>query len=400
MLSKLLQKYLRFWAKLYLKRAKPKIIAITGSVGKTSTKNAIFEVLKAKFASKVRKSEGNLNTATGLPLAILGFSRAPSYSVSSLMWLPITLWAPFRALFSTRAEWLVLEMAADKPGDIAYLTRIVQPQIAVITNIGESHLEAFGTREKLIQEKTSLFNSLSSDGLAIVNLDDEVIKKTVESSNHRIRFYSIENIADVMAKNIMTEIDNYQPTTQMQIIAGDTKFLAKVNTLGKVANVYPVLAAVAVAAELKIEQSKILEGLLNIRAEDHRMNVVRGKNGAIIIDDCYNASPLSMKAGLDALKVLPAKRKIAVLGEMRELGSISTEAHRIIGQYAHAVCNQVLSVGEPARGYQADKHFPEKKELIGYLLNQISDGDIILIKASRGPAKKSYLEEVVESLKE
>ena len=396
MLSKILRKYLRFWAKLYLKRAKPKIIAITGSVGKTSTKNAIFEVIKAKFEKKVRKSEGNLNNETGLPLAIVGFNRAPSYSHGSWLWLPIVFYVPFRAIFNSKVEYLVLEMAADKPGDISYLTEIAKPQIAIVTNIGESHLEAFGSREKLIEEKAQIFQALSSDGLAIFNLNDEVLAEKSNEGDFRSKSYAIEKTADVTAKNIMTGIENYKPFAQMQIIAGDTKFLAKVNTLGKVANVYPVLAAVAVAAELKIEQSKILEGLQNIRPENHRMNVVRGKNGAIIIDDCYNASPLSMKAALDVLKVLPSKRKIAVLGDMRELGKISKDAHRLIGEYAHAISDELLATGKTAKDYQADKFFESKQELIDYLLSQARVGDIILIKASRAIG----LDKIVDDLKE
>jgi UDP-N-acetylmuramoyl-tripeptide--D-alanyl-D-alanine ligase len=291
-------------------------------------------------------------------------------------------------------------MAADKPGDITYSTELAKPEIAVITNIGEAHMAAFGTRENLIKEKTNLLKALPLDGLAILNFDDEVLRESPQLGSFRITSYAIENLADVTAKNITTEINNYEPLTQMQIIIGQTKFLVKTHTLGKIANVYPVLATIAIARELEITQSQIFEGLQNLRTEKHRLDVVKGKAGAVILDDCYNASPLSMKAALDVLKNLSSDRKVAVLGDMRELGNISEEAHKIIGEYAHAICDEVLGIGEAARGYKADKHFDSKQELVDYLLKDIKQGDIILVKASRGAGKKSFLEDVVLALKE
>src|SRR3989344_4600353 len=128
MFSKFLQFYLRFWAKWYLRRVRPQIIAITGSVGKTSTKNAIFEVLRVKYGGQVRKSEGNLNNETGVPLAILGITKSPS---NPLGWLPVLVSCKLKSLFGKKVQILVLEMAADKPDDIKYLTSFVKPNIAV-----------------------------------------------------------------------------------------------------------------------------------------------------------------------------------------------------------------------------------------------------------------------------
>src|SRR3990167_5834916 len=176
-MSKILQSYLRFFAKIYLKRATPKIVAVTGSVGKTSTKEAIFEVLKIKFAKKVRKSEGNLNNETGVPLAILGFQKSPA---NFFQWLPIIISAKIKALFGPKVELLVLEIAADKPGDIGYLTSFVKPKIAVITSIGPAHLEAFGTIEEIVKEKSSLLLAVGENGTAIFNIDDSNLKEIVE----------------------------------------------------------------------------------------------------------------------------------------------------------------------------------------------------------------------------
>ena len=409
MFSKILKNYLRFWAVRYLRRAKPQIIAITGSVGKTSTKDAIFEVLRAKFGAQVRKSEGNLNNETGVPLGILNYKNAPSYGSSSFGWIPIFLSTPFKSLFVKKVKILVLELAADKPGDIQYLTSFIKPNLAVITSIGPAHLAAFGDIKKVIEEKVALVEALPADGSAIINIDDENLKKVSKELKQSVKTFAITEEADVSARNITTEIINYQPLTKFQIVSKKYRFLAEIHTLGRRANVYPAIAAAAVAEEYGITKEQLIQGLANIYPEKHRMMVQKGKNGAIILDDCYNANPLSMKAALETLETLPARpaggRKIAVLGEMKELGQISKKAHQLIGEYARAICDQIISIGPMAKDYQANVHFEQKKDLINYLLANIHEGDImqgvpiILLKASRGGGSKPELEEVVEALK-
>lgn len=381
MFSKLLQRYLKFWAVRYLKRAKPIIVAITGSVGKTSTKNAIFEVLRIKFGKDIRKSEGNLNNESGVPLAILGYSQAPSYGSNFLSWFPIVLSMPFKSLLSQKIKILVLEMAADKPGDIKYLTSFVKPNMAVLVNIGPAHLEAFGDIEKIVQEKTELLRALPADGFAVLNFDDEKIRAT--PYNGQVKTYAIEEKAEVVARNITTEIIDYKPLTKFQVIENSHKFAAQTHTLGRRANVYSALAATAAGLIFKLNSQEIIQGLNNIKPEKHRLNILRGKNNSIIIDDSYNANPVSMKAALEVLKDLPRQRKIVVLGEMREIGKIAREAHKLIGQYAREVADEVISVGEGGERYQAEKHFTSKQEVVGYLLGEIREGDILLIKASR-----------------
>ena len=149
-MSKTLQSYLRFWAKIYLKRAQPKIIAVTGSVGKTSTKEAIFAVLKIKFGPNIGKSAGNLNNETGVPLAILGYQKSPA---NPWQWLAILLSSPWKSFFKKKYQLLILELAADKPGDIEYLTSFIKADIACLTSIGPAHLSAFGSLDKIFQEK-------------------------------------------------------------------------------------------------------------------------------------------------------------------------------------------------------------------------------------------------------
>ena len=396
-MSKILQSYLRFFAKIYLKRATPKIVAVTGSVGKTSTKEAIFEVLKIKFGKNVRKSEGNLNNETGVPLAILGFRKSPE---KFWQWLGIILTAKLRALFGKKYQILVLEMAADKPGDIKYLVSFARPDIAVLTSIGPAHLEAFGSIEKIVLEKTSLLQALKAPGFAVLNLDDEKIKAISGNGQWQQKTYALQSEADVEARNITTEIEDFRALTNFQVVINSkTKFRVSTPTLGRSANVSSALAAVAVAEILGLDQEAMVKGLANFRTGKRRMEVVEGRNKSIILDDSYNANPLSMRTALDTLKTLPRPpanaRKIAVLGDMLEIGKISEEAHRLIGEYAREIADEVFSVGDLAKGYQAKKHFNHSEEAGEYLLSKILPGDIILIKASRAIG----LEKIVDLLR-
>lgn len=392
MFSKILQSYLRFWAKRYLSRSKPKIVAITGSVGKTSTKEAIFEVLKIRFSRKVRKSEGNLNTETGVPMAILGYKN----SVTKFhQWLPIIFTAPIKSTTLPKTDYLVLEMAADKPGDIKYLTSFVKPSIAVLTAIGPAHLKAFGEMEKIIEEKTALLWALPQDGWAVLNLDDENVRKASYGGRFQKMTYAIEQKSDIMAQSIETKIERNEPQTKFQI-KGKINLKVSSSTLGGEANVYAALAAAAVGQILEVPLVQIKKGLEQIRPEAHRMNVLAGKNSSTIIDDCYNANPLSMRAALNVLENLKGKRKLAILGDMKELGKISAEAHRLVGKIARRITKNIVAVGPLAKNYHAGQYFKTRGAAIDYLLKETRSGDIILIKASRAMA----FEKIIEALKE
>lgn len=392
MLGKILQSYLRFWATRYLHRAKPKIIAITGSVGKTSTKEAIFEVLKIKFGDQVRKSAGNLNTETGVPMAILGYASSVT---KFYQWLPIILTAPFKSMAEPKVDYLILELAADKPGDIKYLTSFIKPSIAVLTAIGPSHLQAFGEIDKIIEEKTALLWALPHEGWAVFNLDDENVRKASYGGRYQKMTYAINQKADLVAENITSDMINYQPETKFKI-KGKKDLTVLSPTLGGEANVYASLAAAAVGDILGLSPSEIKLGLEKIQPEKHRMNVLKGKNKTIIIDDCYNANPLSTRAALNALKDLKSGRKIIVLGDMKELGKISADAHKIIGQYAQPIAKNFVAVGPLAKNYEAPHYFKNTEQAISYLLPEIREGDIILVKASRSMG----FEKIVEALRE
>lgn len=399
-MSKLLFSYLKFWATGYLKRTNPEIVGVTGSVGKTSTKEAIFEVLKTKFGDDVRKAEGNLNNESGLPVAILGFKSAPSYEAkNSFGWIPIIIQAPFRSFFLKKCKILILEYAADKPGDIKYLTSIAKPKVAVLTSIGTAHLEYFENQNHLIEEKTNLLRAMPADGLAIINLDDENARKVSYGGRWRKYTYAIVYDADFMASSITTKIDNFKVKTKFNVKWLDHNIEVRQSTLGKRANILSSLAAVAVADFYKLDDRQISKGLENIQSEKHRLNVLSGIHKSIIIDDTYNANPDSVKAALEILQELSVSKtakKIAVLGDMREIGNESAKFHQEMGEMAKNVADQVISYGPQARNCNAQKHFNNLEKTTDYLLKEIGIGDIILIKGSRA----MKMEKIVEALKE
>ena len=319
MLKKALQNYLKFFAKRYLKRSKCQIIAITGSVGKTSTKEAIFNVLSIKYKNKIRKSEGNLNNETGVPLAILDYKKGPTYNQNKLGWLPIVLTVPFKSLFLSKVELLVLEMAADKPGDIKYLMSIAKPNVSVLTAIAPAHLEAFGEIENIVEEKTEIFRALDREGWAIINVENEYVKKTFYGGWWHKKSYGINEKADVYATNIKYSIENRKPETQYEINYEKQKLAVKQNTIGLPA-VLSNLAAFAAAKIYNLDSLDIVDAIEKTKSFKHRTEVLEGKNNSVIIDDCYNANPVSMRAAIDILQNLPIKhqgRKIIVLGDMR-----------------------------------------------------------------------------------
>ena len=395
-MNKLLQIYLKFWATRFLKRTKPEIIAVTGSVGKTSTKEAIFAVLKAKFGQEVRCSEGNLNNETGVPVAILDFKKAPSYEATNPFgWLPIIFKAPFRSLLLAKKKILVLELAADKPGDIKYLTSFIKPKIAVLTSIGPAHLGAFGSIENIATEKANLIKALPPDGWAVLNIDDENVRKLSYGGRWQVLTYSIQESSDFQAKNVKTRLFKFEGMTTFLLKTRKEEFLMRLPSFGKKTNVYAALAAASCGSIYSIGLKTVSSALEKIHPGHHRMEILKGKKNITLIDDCYNANPISMRVALELLRDLKAKRKIAVLGEMAELGKESLNAHLEIGKLAKQSADQIYAVGRWAKRYQAKKWFPTAEDIANYILNETKPGDIILIKGSRSVG----LEKVVEQLK-
>ncbi len=353
----ILELYLKWLANIVLNIRKPKIIAITGSVGKSSAKEAIFSILHQKYGSRVFKSEGNLNEEIGVPLSVLGFKRSvrwfewPVILIASFVY---TIW--YIVFGDSYPKILILELAAQKPGDIKYLTSFIKPNIAIITAVGLAHSEYFKSLENIIEEKSRILEVLSESDWALLGKNNELTKKILSKIKANIMYFN--DTADEPEKEI----------------------------------------ARAVVKILKIDQNTIETGLKSYRPLPHRLNILRGKNQTVIIDDCYNANPLSMKRALNKLKAndlqLRASRRIAVLGDMLELGDFAFIAHKEILELAKKFADIVITVGAEFAKQKNRWHFSTNMQAAEFLLKEIRPGDIILIKGSRG----IHMEEIVNQL--
>lgn len=402
-MKKLIELKLKILAKMILIKYKPEVIGITGSIGKTGAKNAIYAVLSPKF--NVRKSEKNYNNEIGLPLTVIG-DRAQGKNIFG--WIAVFFKALKLILFKDKnyPKILILEMGVDRPGDMEYLLGIVKPKIGVLTNISETHLEFFNSIEEIKKEKELLVQKLPEGGFAILNYGDERIK----------------NISGIKAKKVVYGLDG-----DFDVSAGEIKNDAKkgVNfilkhknkkalvslpkVLGRAA-VYSALAGAAVGAAYGLALEKIAEALNNFKSPNGRMNLILGVKNTLIIDDTYNSSPQSSLAALDAvgkIKLVEGARKFAVLGDMLELGSYTEEGHRLVGRkvYEEGI-NKLIVVGEKSRdiargaeeaGMNQDNifHFPDSDAARMFTQERIEEGDLILAKGSQGMRMEKIVKEIM-----
>ena len=403
----LLQNILRILATFVLKKYRPYVIAVTGSVGKTSTKEAIFAVSKS-FEPKTRRSFANYNTEIGVPLTILSEKEKIRGFRS---WLKVILKG--LTLLALRLDYpkiLILEMAADRPGDIKYLTEFVKPNVGVVTAIGEIpvHVEFFSGPKAVAREKAVLIESVAPSGRSILNYDDEVVLEMKEKSRARVLTFGFSPEADVKATNyeMRSPASGDQAGISFKLEYGGSFVPARLyDVFGKQA-VYAVLAAASCGLVLGMNLVEISEALKNYQSPPGRMRIIKGIKNAWIIDDTYNASPLSTTAALEALRAIEGKRKIAVLGDMREIGKYSEEAHQTIGEKAAEFADLLFTVGEKARfiksaaiqyGLSEEKifHFDTQEEAGRALQNAIKQEDIILIKGSRAMKMEKIVEEIM-----
>jgi UDP-N-acetylmuramoyl-tripeptide--D-alanyl-D-alanine ligase len=373
--KKALQK-LALW---YRKKFSPKVIAVTGTNGKTTTKDMIACVLAEKY--KVLKSPKSYNNQIGLPLTL--FQLNP------------------------KIEVLTVELGTTNLGEIANLTQIALPHVGVITNIGPAHLETFGSLERIAKAKFELLDEMSFDGVSVLNIDDKVIQKRGKKEKRKTLTYALENEADYQAGDIKFSdegfvsfsVGAYRNTPLQQ-------FPIQLKLLGE-HNIYNALAAFVCGELLGVEREKIREALEEYSPSELRMELVK-IGGIRIINDAYNANPVSMKNALLTLDRMENKgRKIAVLGDMLELGEKEIDFHKEIGSFvAQSKVDLLLTVGElsnliasQALNSRMDNKniisFHNNSDLSSYLKENLVDGDLILFKGSR----KMKLEEVVTDLK-
>ncbi|MGN0985105.1 MAG: UDP-N-acetylmuramoyl-tripeptide--D-alanyl-D-alanine ligase [Candidatus Enterenecus sp.] len=355
------QRALRDLARYYKEQFHIPFIAVTGSVGKTTTKDMVAAVLGSRY--KVLKTEGNFNNDIGLPLTILRLDR--SYEVC------------------------VLEMGMDHAGEIDYLSELVEPDVALITNIGDAHIENLGSREAIFKAKCEVFAHLKKDGLAVLNGDDEWLATLRGKLEQKAVFVGSGAGLDYTA----LDLDSGDGTQLKCVVrTPESQFEALIPALGS-HMIYPTLMATAVAERLGMAPDEIRRGIRAFLPTKMRMNVIRCPGDVIILNDAYNANPQSMRAAAAVLGDARDRRRVAVLGDMKELGINSELFHRTVGGYfAEAGTDRLIAIGDLARfiaagareaGLENADWYPTLEEAQDALLRELRSGVTILVKASR-----------------
>lgn len=397
------------YAKAVLQRERPRIVGVTGSVGKSSAKEAIAVVLGKRF--RVRASVKNYNTEIGVPLTVLGL---PSGEGSAFAWIGV-LWRAWKKAAFKDPDYpkvLVLEMAMQHPGDIAKLCDIATPDVAVVTAVGESHMEYMGSVENILKEKRVLVERLPKDGVAVLNRDDEKVWGMRSSTKGKVVSYGFHPEADVraVADSVAYACSpDRECGMHFKLTAGGATvpvFLPHV--LGK-HGVYAALAAAAVGLEKGMNLVEISDGLGLYSPPPGRLRYIPGIKHTVVIDDTYNAAPTSVLAALEVLRDIPkpeSVKRIAVLGDMLELGSGSEEGHRTVGAKAAECADLLVFVGERMR--EAMKAAKERgadedrmtwvatpEEAGRYVQERMKMGDFVLVKGSRGMRMEKVVKEIM-----
>ncbi|MBE5818863.1 MAG: UDP-N-acetylmuramoyl-tripeptide--D-alanyl-D-alanine ligase [Clostridiales bacterium] len=373
-------------AKTYYEMMSPFTVAVTGSCGKTSTKDMLFEVFST--SGNTLKTIGNYNSTIGLPLTV--------------------------CRLSSENKNAVLEMGTGHKGEIATMCRVVHPDVAVITNIGTCHMEYFQTQENIFKEKTDLFRAVKPGGTIVINADDEYLSKFIDDNTldvNKITF-GITNDADVSAINIETFNAEDGIRTEFDICVKNkdanairsVRVHAVMRSLG-VHNVYNALAATCAGIAAGIPLTKIVNGLKCFVADNMRLNVTKCKDGVTVISDVYNSNPQAVEAALKAMDNIATGRRIAILGDMLELGTSAKDAHINIGRLAAKYANFIISRGKmavhtaggaaEAIPYKSIQTVNTNAQVIEFLSTfEFLPNDTVLVKGSRG----MQMEEVVDYL--
>ena len=399
---------LRIESKLVLWKYKPKIVAITGSVGKTSTKDAVYAVLSG--ISYVRKSEKSFNSEIGLPLTILGI---PNGWNNPIVWIKNVLKGLWLFLIPhIYPEWLVLEVGIGKPGDMKKTALWIKSDVVIITAIGETpvHIEFFDSRKDLVEEKAQLIKTLKKDGLLILNRDDETVLEMKAKTKSKFITYGFKEGADILGSGDSIFYDDMDsPKGIIYRIDENGKSYPVIieGVFGK-NHIYASLGALALTSGLKFNMLEAVERLKNYDVPPGRMHLLKGINDSLIIDDTYNSSPYASESGIKTLREVKGKgRKIAVLGDMLELGRHTKLAHENIGKIAKENVDILIVVGQRAdaikigaldAGMNSEKifDFANSYEAGKFLKEFVKQNDIILIKGSQGMRMERTVEAILE----
>lgn len=363
---------LQSMAKAYLNQCRPKVVAVTGSNGKTTTKDMIYSIVSRVF--KAYKTQGNYNNHIGLPLTILSMPAD--------------------------TQVLILEMGMNHFGELTFLSQLAKPDIAIITNIGESHIEFLGSRAGIAKAKLEMTNGLKKHGSLIIDGDEPLLNQVKTNAFQIIKCgYNPDN--DWSITDVKEGTDGYRFSLNHGLNVYTVPVLGRHNVKNAV---YSLTAA----RLLNINPQSIITGLEHLSLTKMRFEKVAGISGSLLINDCYNASPTSMKASLETLKVLPGfDKRVAVLGDMYELGSDEKALHRSVADVLKAPITHVITIGgrgawiaEPLLEAGATdlkvKSFQEKADARAYLASLLDASTVMLFKASRALA----LEELVNDLSE
>lgn len=401
-------------ARLVLKHYKPRIIAVSGTVGKTSTKDMIYHVLSDRF--NIRKTQKSLNSEIGIPLTILGHESGWD---SPLQWLKI-MWSGFVQIFHSPnyPNWLVIETGVDRPGDMDKTGKLIKPEIAVITTFGSvpAHVEFFDSPEGVMEEEGKLINYVISEGAVVLNADDENVLRLKNKSKVKTYTYGYQNTtADILATNKTTIYEAEKPTgiTFKAEYEGNVVPVSIRRVLGD-QFIYPALAAINVAKILGMSPATSCARVNTFTPPPGRMNVIAGINNSTVIDDTYNASPIAMEKAINAiseLKIPEGAQKIAILGDMLEIGRFSHSAHQKVGeQVAKSEIDYLITVGMRAEdiAVSANEYGKAKKKIFRFkdstdaietvkaLIGETS-GNIILAKGSQGIRVEKIVREIIEN---
>ncbi len=406
--KKIIVSILTLEARLVLKKYKPKVVAVTGSVGKTTAKDSIYTVLSSAFF--VRKSEKSFNSEIGVPLSILGCQNGGN---NPMIWIK-NIFEGLILIFAKNhyPNWLVLEVGADHPGDIESIAKWLRPDIAVITRFAEipAHVEYFESPEAVIREKRKLAEYLKDDGFLVLNYDDEDVLAIKNDYNEKTITFGLNEGSDIFGSNkdLLYDEDNKVSGVTFKINYEGSSVPVNLKGVLGIQHIYPSLAAIAVGVTQKLNIVSMSQALsTEHKTQPGRMKILDGIKNSIIIDDSYNASPLAVEWALKMLgEVKTEGRKIAVLGDMMELGRYAVSEHKKIGGIVAGVCDMLVTVGARSRttvegalngGMNEDNilQFEDSKKAGAYLQNIIQKGDVILVKGSRWATRMEFAVEEI-----
>lgn len=405
--KKVVVSILNFEAKILLARHKPKIIAITGSVGKTSIKDAIYSILKKKYPT--RKSDKSFNSDIGVPLTVLGLPNAWS---NPFFWIKNIVDGFFIAFFSREyPTYLILETGVDRPGDMKKLAKWIKPHVVVLTRFPDVpvHVEFFSTPEAIVEEKMALVEALDPNGVVVYNSDDQVILSQLPNIRQQAIGYGrylnthFKAVADQIVYNDDVPVG-------IKFLIEHINDSAEVRVMGAVGEsmVYTYAGAIAVAFQCGVSLDEAVLALQSHEPPRGRLRIIKGLKGSVIIDDTYNASPAAVANAITTLKEIKyAKRRIAVLGDMLELGKFSAREHERVGEMVAKGVDALFTLGIRSRKiaesalafgmdesniFQYEDVMKAGRELQIYL----KAGDVVLIKGSQSIRAEKVVEEIMQ----